>query len=687
KLPGDASEAGDGSAASAAGSARSSSSDAAGSASSAAGRPASLRKPSESDKPGEPSSSPAVPPGATALTTTCDATGTTTTAILARTGRQPTLVSTTISTGGRAGQAASSAVADAADRMSVALTPLARLDPPAIARHVHALRAEVFARRFRPLLARVMENPLNGGVFNSPVDPVRLGIPDYPTIVRNPMDLGTIRQRLEALRYTSTDSFAADIRLVFANAIRYNPATHQVHVTATKMREDFDRTITRHEAKADQDAARKASHSCGFCHGSVCGLCGEKCLKFDPPVLSCDCCGGRIRRGDTFYRASDGHRWCVKCVNTGGMSHSGPGTVPAPTAVVYAFLADIKEATAGCRSIAEAALAVRRKLPRDVAAVLVLAARVAMQEEARAAQLTRIRVARRAAAVLALQGQGKGSAAAAKAARRTSMVDADDATNAAASLVAAEGSDTPSSNAILANLLRQEAFTGLGPAEAIPLGTRAADAAVRSIALARAALAVSAPDTAGTGAADSAPDGQRCLGGSRCSRCAGQRARLLAAAAAVPDSCPRQQHLERRVRSQAGVPSCGVGDRHQGGWRKCGRQLTACHQRAHVRPGGVRLRGPVGAPPPWIGIGRGLAPSLWRRSLLWPPWLGRLRSAEASLICCRLCCRDPLQAIEAQERRGAGRGVGAVRQLRGLVPSSLRPVQRAQEPRPAGGGP
>ena len=66
----------------------------------------------------------------------------------------------------------------------------------------------------------------------------------------------------------------------------------------------------------------------GFCHGSVCGLCGEKCLKFDPPILSCDSCAARIRRGDTFYRSADGHRWCVKCVNSGTSTVASSALVP-----------------------------------------------------------------------------------------------------------------------------------------------------------------------------------------------------------------------------------------------------------------------------------------------------------------------------------------------------------------------
>ncbi len=41
-----------------------------------------------------------------------------------------------------------------------------------------------WAPRYRPVIMRLMEHPMNGGVFNEPVDPVALDIPDYFDIVR-----------------------------------------------------------------------------------------------------------------------------------------------------------------------------------------------------------------------------------------------------------------------------------------------------------------------------------------------------------------------------------------------------------------------------------------------------------------------------------------------------------------------
>ena len=46
--------------------------------------------------------------------------------------------------------------------------------------------------------------------FMHPVDYVRLGIPDYPHIVKKPMDLGTVERRLQKGEYLSVDDFVAD---------------------------------------------------------------------------------------------------------------------------------------------------------------------------------------------------------------------------------------------------------------------------------------------------------------------------------------------------------------------------------------------------------------------------------------------------------------------------------------------
>lgn len=80
----------------------------------------------------------------------------------------------------------------------------------------------------------------NAGVFNKPVDVVKLNIPDYFTVIKHPMDLGTIKKRLTSGAYSSPLEFLADVRLTFSNALTYNPPGNIVNVMADEMSKFFE---------------------------------------------------------------------------------------------------------------------------------------------------------------------------------------------------------------------------------------------------------------------------------------------------------------------------------------------------------------------------------------------------------------------------------------------------------------
>jgi hypothetical protein len=66
---------------------------------------------------------------------------------------------------------------------------------------------------------------------------------------------------------------------------------------------------------------RKSTHSCTLCQGASCPLCGEKCLKFDPPVLVCHgTCLQRVKKNSVYYVTVDGIMlWCQRCYS--GLPH------------------------------------------------------------------------------------------------------------------------------------------------------------------------------------------------------------------------------------------------------------------------------------------------------------------------------------------------------------------------------
>uniref|UniRef100_A0A5B6ZVQ1 Putative transcription factor GTE10 n=1 Tax=Davidia involucrata TaxID=16924 RepID=A0A5B6ZVQ1_DAVIN len=89
------------------------------------------------------------------------------------------------------------------------------------------------------LLNRLMAHQF-GWVFNTPVDVVKLNIPDYFNVIKHPMDLGTVKSKLLSGEYFSPTGFAADVRLTFSNAMTYNLTGSDVHVMAETLSKYFE---------------------------------------------------------------------------------------------------------------------------------------------------------------------------------------------------------------------------------------------------------------------------------------------------------------------------------------------------------------------------------------------------------------------------------------------------------------
>ncbi|KAK0465342.1 uncharacterized protein EV420DRAFT_1262326, partial [Desarmillaria tabescens] len=91
--------------------------------------------------------------------------------------------------------------------------------------------------------------------FLRPVDPVALNVPHYPTIIKTPMDLGTIERKVAASnpqkpdpnssnpRYSTPDEFVADVRLVFENCYKFNGPEHTISAMGRRVEEVFERQV------------------------------------------------------------------------------------------------------------------------------------------------------------------------------------------------------------------------------------------------------------------------------------------------------------------------------------------------------------------------------------------------------------------------------------------------------------
>nr|AFN53717.1 putative bromodomain-containing protein [Linum usitatissimum] len=106
-------------------------------------------------------------------------------------------------------------------------------------------------------LLKVLLGHPYGWIFSKPVDPVELNIPDYFTIITNPMDLGTINSKLSKKKYFGAEDFAADVRLTFANAMLYNPPSNSVHTTALELVKERNHAETRPKSSKSSKEKRK----------------------------------------------------------------------------------------------------------------------------------------------------------------------------------------------------------------------------------------------------------------------------------------------------------------------------------------------------------------------------------------------------------------------------------------------
>ncbi|CAG2162156.1 unnamed protein product [Oppiella nova] len=75
--------------------------------------------------------------------------------------------------------------------------------------------------------------------FTTPVDSVKLKLPDYHKIIRQPMDLGTIKKRLENCYYYTASEAIADFKTMFTNCYVYNKPGEDVVLMAQTLEKMF----------------------------------------------------------------------------------------------------------------------------------------------------------------------------------------------------------------------------------------------------------------------------------------------------------------------------------------------------------------------------------------------------------------------------------------------------------------
>jgi len=107
---------------------------------------------------------------------------------------------------------------------------------------------------------------------------ITLDIPDYLVIVKNPMDLSTVKSRLLSSQYKNLESFEADVKLVFQNAILYNGEDSDIGSIAKQGMDTFEKRFTSalNGLQSTEDDKTK------------CTICGDH--RRDEELLQCSKC-------------------------------------------------------------------------------------------------------------------------------------------------------------------------------------------------------------------------------------------------------------------------------------------------------------------------------------------------------------------------------------------------------------
>ena len=83
----------------------------------------------------------------------------------------------------------------------------------------------------------------NAEAFLEPVAWEELGLIDYTTIIKRPMDLQTVKENLNRGVYLTFDAFFADLQLIWDNCKLYNMAGSDIYKICERIERSARREI------------------------------------------------------------------------------------------------------------------------------------------------------------------------------------------------------------------------------------------------------------------------------------------------------------------------------------------------------------------------------------------------------------------------------------------------------------
>lgn len=105
------------------------------------------------------------------------------------------------------------------------------------------------AKRKMSKLVNYLMSRQDSAPFREPVDWKNLELFDYPKIVKKPMDLGTVKRKLERSQYENVAECAEDIRLIWTNCKTYNADGSDFYLLAESFSKRFEDRYKKIEAE------------------------------------------------------------------------------------------------------------------------------------------------------------------------------------------------------------------------------------------------------------------------------------------------------------------------------------------------------------------------------------------------------------------------------------------------------
>lgn len=109
-------------------------------------------------------------------------------------------------------------------------------------------------------LVATIKRHSKSGPFLQPVDPIAEGVPDYLSIIKEPMDLSTIEKKILGKEYSSFEDFDLDMNKMFDNALLYNKPGTFVNKLAEELKAYYEK-VALDKGNSGQNLNKKGSKS------------------------------------------------------------------------------------------------------------------------------------------------------------------------------------------------------------------------------------------------------------------------------------------------------------------------------------------------------------------------------------------------------------------------------------------